>query len=493
MSARVTYAWLLVCTFVIYGWWVDIKPYADDFQVIFLEPSLHVFRHFHDPVAPLSFYRPLQNAVLESIQYVAGGVGWPVHGLQIVLHGVLAVLVYTVIRGLEGTRNQAMLGALFMVVSQANTHAVLSFDTLSQVCATLFGYVSLWLLFRAVTLEDMRRRRLLGGYVALTLALLSKETAVAFLPMLLVVLVAGLWKGRLKPSLAAAMRPWLPACLITGAYAILWIAVMGHVPVEGRYDMNLGLNIGRSAVLFGAAMSVPLPSPVVFAWLQHGVAAGLVLAGAGAMIFLGIVGGGLAGSRLGRLGALLLALVTLSLLPVVALSKVSELYVYGAMPGVAVATGLGAGHLLAPGHGPSRWSVRRVLLQVLGAAILLGHILSVQVKANLMAENGESAARLLEEVSAAVDDAKADIVYLVQPDPDALAYSVYYMPGFSVLAFAEPLLRYRSGRPELRVQIVDRVQIEGQHAAKVSVQLGLCTDRRRVCRLDGPRGRKTAP
>ena len=91
-------------------------------------------------------------------------------------------------------------------------------------------------------------------------------------------------------------------------------------------------------------------------------------------------------------------------------------------------------------------------------ALVLLHAAGTFYKASLAAGEAERAEALLPQVAEAVERLpEGAALDLVQPRGLASGYSVYDMPGWSVLHFSEHVLQHRAGRPDVEVRIVHEV------------------------------------
>src|SRR5215475_2939835 len=143
-------SWFIVLGLIgygIYGAGVRINYYSDDFQWYFDPPPSNIFHYFwHKNPYEHQAYRPLQASFLIFMQHFWGVDTLQIHLTQIALHVILSWIVWKWMVNYGFTFLEAVLGSLFMLISQANAMAVLSVDTISQVSSALFGCMSLWLL-----------------------------------------------------------------------------------------------------------------------------------------------------------------------------------------------------------------------------------------------------------------------------------------------------------------------------------------------------------
>lgn len=427
--------------FAIYFTGLAIPHYGDDFQIILDSPSSKIsyfFFHAH----PSNWYRPLEASFHAATQALFGSSALPIHVVAVLSHSILAWLVWSFMLRLGFTKPQALLGAFFMLFSQANVHAVLSNDTLAQVWSALFGFLSIWLLSR-----DSSRSYVLS-IAAFAVALFAKETAVPFLLILLGFIA---FKKQHVRDVVLRGAPYV-------AVAILYLFVrsfftdMQPTLGPGRYQFSIGLNIIENVARLSFAALVPASSVSAFVafesanWLTFGA-----IAGATAVV-LALVAWGV--ERMERRGviALLGAASLLMFFPVAALNRVSELHVYNAMPFISMIVGAGLGSIGARGAANR---AGRTLVPAVIALLFASNLYAVETKASLMKQNGARAARLIEELKSRAEHIPAggELVLENPPDP-RIEYSVFLMRGFNVLETPEEIKR-RINRGDITVTIVD--------------------------------------
>ncbi len=440
------------------GWY-----FGDDLGLI-IEP---------DGLSPLSYfvranvygwYRPLQMAFLSVIQSRYGLWTLPIHLTHILLHAVTTGFVYALARRFGLSVLQGVLAALFFLVAQSNAIAVLSVDTLSGVCATLFGVVTLWLVVPDHRFTGSLAWSCLKQYglapAAFMVSLLSKESSVSVLPMAAACLAAFPEAALLAPidwRRKTRVAPiTLPLLLVLVAYLVIRNA-SGAMPAEmgqGPYQFRVGTNIlSNLAMVLGAAMT-PVSTVSIMNALSRGdipplLGAGLVSVGS----LLIVVWGHWHDGRPG-LWLTISALAVVSLFPMVLLNHVSEMYAYGAMPFVGMLLGGGWGAIF------ERLRLRRLnlVLASMGlAGLLLLNVVAIQAKARLMVANGEAVQMILRQLEAFVPDIPANgrLLLVNPPRNGPSSYSVFVVNGFDVLEGRRDIV-YRSGdRTDFGVRIVD--------------------------------------
>jgi hypothetical protein len=435
--------------------------FADDFQYVY-EPECLNFRYHLLNTNPGNdyAYRPIEAWLLVLTQKHFGPATWPIHGATLGLHILFAWVVFLVMRRWDVPRPAAALGSAFMLLSQANAHAVLSNDTFSQVAGPFFGCVSLWLLHGALVREREAgapaagRPRMLCALGVYALGLLAKETNVCFLGMAFLLLAAA-WR---REGGRAWRRPLLRLALFAGVTVLYlgWRSWVVGAPQArlgtGRYDLALGANVVRNTALLLSAVWMPGSSVAAFVAAKGRDVLTLAYFAAVGGVFSALVAYGFFSLRRRAVAAWMGVFALCSFFPVVLLNHVSELYGYNAMPFVSVAVGLALGEAFrrTGGRPPARWLLAAFLL--LFAA---GHVAGVRQKAALMGENGRRADALLRQIATHVPEVPpGGRLLLVNPPDDRPEYSIFCMNGFRVLANGLHRVRQVAGRKDFRVGLV---------------------------------------
>ncbi len=464
--------------FFIYSAGLGIPYYSDDFEFLFLPPPPDPFYYFSHPGPVNQYaYRPIEAMVLGTIQKYALLNTVPVHVTVVFLHALVAWGVFLFLRRSGFSLAEAVLAWLFMASSQAGVHAVLSNDTFSQVCGTLWGYLGLWWLYlslapgnREVSRPTEERRRALyswAGLAAFSISLFSKETSVSFLLATGFILAITGWRERktATDALKAGVARFAPYALVTAAYFVIRSLVVIQQPAmgEGRYDFHLGLNILKNAAMLAFDAIVPFSAPRLFSAVVHRdlpILFGVALASA---LFAAIVLYGLHRTERKSLAFFLFLLAGVCSFPVILMNHVSELYLYNMMPALSMLAGIGAG---------SAWNALRPwwargMASLFLAGFFVANIGAVHDKAALMQSNGERAAYLMEHLSKHIRTAPPNgRVILLNPLEPHSEYSIYLLPGFSVLKFSYTHIRKTNGRMDLTLEIIDAPVLPPEEAAR---------------------------
>lgn len=455
-------ATLAVAALLVYRAGLHISYFSDDFQYVHVAPDNDVFYFFThaNPYNP-EFYRPLNSAVLILVQHFFGWATWPVHLVTILVHVLLAWLVYPFMIRAQFTRLQAALGSGLMLISQANAVAVLQNDTLSQVAGTTLGCFTLWLLYLCY-FERGTDPRIRPNYAfyglslpVLALSLCAKETSVSF-----VILAAGVillhhqHDGKRETAFRRALQV-LPFALITAGYMMVRAALglsHGSIGHAHRYQFWLGLNVIRNFAQDVLAASLPVSSVKAYLLFAAGRYTSFALIAGMAIVIIIITAAGAALTRQRSLLLVLALAFCVGLFPSVLLTHAGELYVYNSMPFFAVIAGAAIGELRM------RYLLSMVHGVALGVAIVLlalSYALAIHQKAMLMQENGFHAAELLYELKPYFPAIPLNgHLVLVNPPDDRPEYSDFIVNGFNVLKDGLNIVNYKAGRTDFRTEIV---------------------------------------
>jgi len=214
--------------------------------------------------ATKGLYRPVREIVLGLVTRQWGLRPAPFHALNLVLHSINVLLLYSIARHVLGGRRTALWGALLFAVHPAHVEAVGFVKNFIELLAVLFALAAMraFLASRDPELSPAKRR---AGYAAalacFALGLLCKETASA-LPALLVV---ALWS--MKPD----KRGWKRVASATGPFWVLlaaYVVFVGFFLLRGRAEPATAVRgsdsqtLNALATLAFYARFVWLPTPL---------------------------------------------------------------------------------------------------------------------------------------------------------------------------------------------------------------------------------------
>ena len=256
------------------------------------------------------------------------------HGLSLLLHILNTWLVFAIASAWPGTRKGAFWAAAFFAVQEGHQEAVMWFTAINELWMFVFGAAALWF-------GVLRGRRLLG----LTLfffALISKESAVIFLPLFW--LVVPDWR-RLVP------------------YAALAAVVTGSIFLT------------RDASFRFSDGSFSLHAPFWITW-PKGVARVLWIWGWIAGVWIAVRGD----AKQRASAARAVAWIAIALIPYIFLTYSTQIpsrQTYLATVGLSLLVGLGASCIKASREINELGGVRGATCTVVVAAVVLAHNVGV--------------------------------------------------------------------------------------------------------------------
>jgi hypothetical protein len=228
------------------------------------------------------------------------------------------------------------------------------------------------------------------------------------------------------------------------------------------------LNVLRNLAEFSLAAFGPISTVdgAVAVALHH--TADLALEGVGWLLIAAVLAAGIFISRRTTLCIGLLLLSCASLFPAYLLTHVSELYLYNAIPFLALVFGIAFGSL---------WysSRRGKAACVVSAGLLIaGELYADRQKAELMTLNGRRAGLIYAGLRPYLSTLPADSdIVLVNPPNRAPEYSVFLLQGFDVVDLGNLRIGPIFGRPDVRVLVVEESQVAGMERRRNRLFLDL--------------------
>ena len=176
-----------------------------------------------------NYYRPMFLLAYEGIFHVAGTNAWAFHLANLLFHAATAVMVFVLTRRIWLKDSIALLTALFFALHPAHTESVAWIATLSELGYALFILVALYFYIQ----EQATTSILLLAFSSYAMALLWKESAIAFIPLigLYDILVVRQWRW----------KRWIPAAGVTLAYLAVRVVALGGLAPSVVYP-NLSLS-----------------------------------------------------------------------------------------------------------------------------------------------------------------------------------------------------------------------------------------------------------
>jgi len=471
---------LIISGISLYQAGFTIPYYSDDFEVIIESTTLNVFSYFIQTHPDDFSYRPVQAALLGLIQFFYYLDPLPVHIVLLCMHIVLSWMVFLFMKEYGFPGKHAAIGSLFMLISQANAYALLSNDTISQVSGTLFGCMSLFLLFYCHNNRTgciYKNKYYYLSIAAFLFSLLSQETNAVLLVSL--ILLTFLFY-RIK-------HPLKKAFLLSGSHSLLFIITLIVYLIARSLVITETVSTVASAenMIFGftilinfgqllLASLVPASSVTTFLAYQTGdfTFLSLILM---TTILLGLYAGyGIWRSSYCNLAFAIGGFAIISILPALSFIKVSELNVYSVMPFIAVLIGAGLGVQLEN----IQWrGVKKIAAPALLMLLCISHVFAIREKAVLMYYNGIRSTYLLEQITN--HGYRVPIegnLLLMNPESNEYDYSIYLMSGFNVLDRSFNRINFLLNRYDMSVKIIEESDLPTYEGRDDSIILSLRND-----------------
>lgn len=439
----------LLVTVIIYANILKIPFYGDDYYFLFQDPSLSIIEAFRLERTDYQFFRPLQVWCLSVLQYFFGENTLSIHLLHIALHAWLMLAVLKITRIIRYSNTQKALVLTMLGLSQVPVMAIASNDTLSMIGSVAFGVYAIFLMLKY--LLGYRRIQLLLSVLCLMVALLFKESAVAFFPILLALMV---WHYRAEKG---AKRKYLSVIIVLASVLSIYMlsrSLAGaSLPIigDGTYAFAFGMNVLVNGLQLFVATFIPVATPQVFTWYQEGAILQLALSTIMILVFISMLMWSFIDHKpQQKIMLVWLLCFFLSFIPVVFMGHVSELYAYALLPFAALFSGalLGKAMVALGQKNNILWMAFLVIYGFL-------HFTAIQSKIQSMRENGALAQdireALLPKLAALPKHQK---VYLVYQNQNT-SYSVFNMSGFEVLKHGEAGIKRLVKRPDLYLEVVD--------------------------------------
>ena len=195
---RLALALLALAAFVAYAPSLTIPLLEDDYPNLLLSqqlgPPSELAALFHNPVFRL---RATSLWIMYGLWHLAKLTPWVYRLGNLFLHIANTWLLYGICLAWPRMRAAALWAAAFFAVAEGHQEAVMWFSAINELLQFLFGMGALW-----CWLRDRGWWTQVLGWALFALALLSKESAVVFLPLLLLTDFRRPW--RLIPYLALA-------------------------------------------------------------------------------------------------------------------------------------------------------------------------------------------------------------------------------------------------------------------------------------------------
>ncbi|MFT5058574.1 MAG: tetratricopeptide (TPR) repeat protein, partial [Planctomycetota bacterium] len=214
---------------------------------------------------PTGFWRPLTLQVLAIARALSGGEAWGPHLASLVIHWLAALAAVKLALRLGIAGGAAAAVGLLFALHPVQVQSVAWASSINDPLLGLFSLVALGAHMR--WLQEKRRASMITALVAFALALLSKEQAVAILPL---AGVLGWWVlGANKKSLRSSAKAMLPLALVLAVYLGLRMYVFAAFSAGlGGAIVSFDLSLGRSMAFrgellgtFAQMLALPLDLP----------------------------------------------------------------------------------------------------------------------------------------------------------------------------------------------------------------------------------------
>lgn len=451
-------------------YWPGLRAgyFSDDLLFFFNSPPRHLWDYFAMRGAAVQAYRPIEAVILTLVQQKFRFETLPIHLLSLSAHAGLCCVVWAAARRLGFRAVERWLACIFMLIAQVGAPAVLGNDTLSQSASAFLGGLSAF--FLSLTwLESIGRpptgyvnRWIVASVASYTGSLFFKETGLGFVLVAAILICAiafrdATWNARTKRAILL--------CAPYGAATLLYLAARLHaggaVSQSGSYRIRAGFNVVRNILEFSLAAFGPMSTvDGAVATATHRIPELVADALGFLLIFVVLLAGILlSGKRKLALGLTLLALA--SLFPAYLLTHVSELYLYNAIPFLALIVGMALGSLWYRTRG---WKVVAIACTGL---LICGEVYADREKTHLMVLNGRRAGAIYADLDRILPALPLKSrVLLVNPGGRSPEYSVFLLKGFDVVDLGNLRIGPVLGRPDVRVELIEESQAERMKAAE---------------------------
>ena len=463
--------------FLLYFYGLDGQYYMDDFGLVFEPLNSNPFYYFiHKKYDNDIFYRPLENLFLALVQKYFGLNTIPLHLTQLSIHILFSWVIFFVIGRLGFSKFQAMLGSLFMIVSQTNVVPVLSNDTLSQVGGTFFGCISVWLLYSCFLNSKTRKpgfkktinyQTKVFSILAFIISLLFKESSVSFIPLLLVIIILiNLEIKNYNLLIKKTIFEISPYLIVTVLYIIIRLLIGASLPnfdsnsnLPSHYKYQISINIIKNIVMFLFAALIPTSSVTTFTAFKNREYVNFCIIVITSFLFLALIAYGLWRSNRRGTISVLVVFAIINFFPMAMMNQVSEHQLYNSIPFISILVGIGLGKQLELSK--VSWAKQGLVAALVGL-LFVSNATAVPTKALFMKENGERATMLLIQIQPYVYKLpKNGKLLLLNPPSNQVEYSVFLLKGFNVLR-EDGLQRIKkvSGRNDLMMKIIEISDVE---------------------------------
>jgi hypothetical protein len=471
-----------IATIIAYTPSINATYFSDDFLYKFhdIEINLKSVFSVHHHYA----YRPVEMFFLATLQHASPENTWPIHVTNLFLHLLFSALIMIWMRKQGFSRFSSTLAFAIMALSQANSHAVSSLDTFSQITSSFLGYSAI-ILFLSSIKNQTRFRYLLyiASLLMTTIAIFCKESAMFIIPSVFLIAIFSLIKYHwIRPRTAIKIViSCAPFLLIAVAFMILRKQLNLQAAATGvdRYNLRLEFNVVKNFLMTLLQALQPHSSVDIYFDIVNNrwVSVAVVMLLSCILATLSIWGIFLSKHRM--LSAFLIIMLPVSMFPTILLNHISELYVYSTMPLIAILVGTGLGELFEK-HNKHLW---KTALLCLISGFLIWNCSSVFRKCELMKQNGLQAEKLLDEIKPYYSEIPVNgNLILVNPNTsNKTEYSIFRLTGFRLFEDGAYELNRRAHRDDFNTIIIREMEFD---TVDTSNSLILQYKQNKVCRFN---------
>lgn len=437
------------------------KYFGDDYGFLFTPYNNSIFHIFIDKNLASFAYRPIEKLFLLTIQNHFEYQTIAIHLTQMILHFLFSIIFYVWLRKQGFSKTSSIFAFSYMLLTQAASHAVSSNDTFSQITSTIFGYTSVALL--TIAFKNNSNRNFFfyysSSFFLFIFSIISKETGLSFFPFICFILFCHIFKNALFPKrwFITITSYLIPFIIITSLYFILrkYINLDPATFGDGRYNVNLGLNIIINFVQAIFLALLPFSSVDFYFSLQSGNISFLLISILFVSILTIVILLPILSKAKRNLTILTLLLLPVSLFPVIILNHISELYVYNTIPLIVI--------LLANSIEYLKVKYNKVFTSVLPIflfSVFLINVHSVKSKSILVKTNGINAEQMLNKIKPYLPEIPTNgTLFLVNtPYSQKTEYSIFKFTEFRLFECGEHIFNRISGRNDFKVKIVQKNQ-----------------------------------
>jgi hypothetical protein len=242
---------------------VDNKFITDDFGIFpFLEGLQKRAAYILE--FPSELFRAASYVYFEGLFKVFGSMPEPYYWASIGLHALISTLVYFLVLRIRGSRLAALAAALFFAAYERHQEAVMWISAANELILTLSCLLFLLLWEHAISRDGESPIALPLAYVALAVALFSREAAVVLAPAAMLGLL------RHGYTVWQTLKRSIPVLALVAAYVGLWLSQAGKdsfvVDSNNAFGFHFLLAYGTA---LGRLLLPAIPFFVAWILLRH--------------------------------------------------------------------------------------------------------------------------------------------------------------------------------------------------------------------------------